>query len=61
MPRQMEDSFELDGVQTPRIFLSARNGEGLQTLRQKLSQVVITPPNIQSFDADFPDDHVAAP
>lgn len=61
MPRQMEDSFELDGVQTPRIFLSARNGEGLQTLRQKLSQVVISPPNIQSFDADFPDDHVAAP
>jgi hypothetical protein len=26
-----------------------------------LSQVVISPPNIQSFDADFPDDHVAAP
>ena len=42
-PRQIEDSFELDGVQIPRIFLSARNGQGLQTLRQKLSQIVTSP------------------
>ena len=42
-PRQIEDSFELDGVQTPRIFLSAKNGHGLQILRQKLSQIVTLP------------------
>lgn len=42
-PRQIEDSFELDGVQTPRIFLSAKNGHGLQILRQKLSQIVTIP------------------
>ena len=42
-PRQIEDSFELDGVQTPRIFLSAKNGQGLQILRQKLSQIVTSP------------------
>ena len=42
-PRQIEDSFELDGVQIPRIFLSAKNGQGLQTLRQKLSQIVTSP------------------
>ena len=42
-PRQIEDSFELDGIQTPRIFLSAKNGQGLQILRQKLSQIVTSP------------------
>ena len=42
-PRQIEDSFELDGIQTPRIFLSAKNGQGLQILRQKLSQTVTSP------------------
>ena len=42
-PRQIEDSFELDGAQTPRVFLSAKNGQGLQILRQKLSQIVTSP------------------
>ena len=42
-PLQIEDSFELYGVQTPRIFLSAKNGQGLQILRQKLSQIVTIP------------------
>lgn len=35
-PLQLEDTFDLDGVQTPRLFLSAKNGEGLQALRQQL-------------------------
>lgn len=39
-PRQLEDTFDLNGVQTPRIFLSAKNGEGLQALRQKLAYMV---------------------
>ncbi|MEO8119695.1 MAG: GTPase HflX [Rhodoferax sp.] len=39
-PRQLEDTFDLDGVQTPRIFLSAKNGEGLQALRQQLARMV---------------------
>ncbi len=60
-PLQAEDSFELDGVQTPRIFLSARNGTGLQALRQKLSQIVTNPTQGQNADTDFPDDHGAAP
>ena len=64
LPLQAEDSFELDGVQTPRIFLSAKNGTGLQALRQKLSQVVTNPTAGQNDDTDFPDfpdDHGAAP
>lgn len=60
-PLQAEDSFELDGVQTPRIFLSAKNGTGLQALRQKLSQIVTNPTAGQNDDTDFPDDHGAAP
>ena len=39
-PLQLEDTFELDGVQTPRLFLSAKNGEGLQSLRQQLARRV---------------------
>lgn len=35
-PLQLEDTFDLEGVQTPRLFLSAKNGEGLQALRQQL-------------------------
>jgi GTP-binding protein HflX len=38
-PRQLEDMFDLNGVQTPRIFLSAKNGEGLQVLRQQLARI----------------------
>ncbi len=60
-PLQADDSFELDGVQTPRLFLSAKNGTGLQALRQKLSQIVTNPTQEQNSDTDFPDDHGAAP
>jgi GTP-binding protein HflX len=34
------DSFEIDGVQSPRVFLSARTLEGLPVLRQLLSDRV---------------------
>jgi GTP-binding protein HflX len=44
-PLQLVDNFELDGVQTPRIFLSAKNGEGLAALRQQLAQMVGQPPD----------------
>lgn len=39
-PRQLEDTFDLNGVQTPRLFLSAKNGEGLTGLRQQLARIV---------------------
>ncbi len=39
-PLQMQDSFDLAGVQTPRIFLSARQGEGVAALRQQLAGIV---------------------
>ena len=38
-PLQLEDSYDLDGVPTPRVFLSAKSGEGLPALRQQLAIV----------------------
>ncbi len=35
-PARLQDSFDLDGVPTPRVFLSAASGEGLAELRQQL-------------------------
>lgn len=40
-PLQMQDVFEVDGQQVPRIFLSAQSGEGLPSLRLKLAELAI--------------------
>jgi len=37
-PLQLEDTYDLDGVATPRVFASARKGEGLPALRQLLAR-----------------------
>ncbi len=37
-PLQLEDTYDLAGVATPRIFVSARKGLGLQGLRQLLAR-----------------------
>jgi GTP-binding protein HflX len=34
------DAYEIEGVQTPRVFVSAKNMQGLPELRQKLSAIV---------------------
>jgi GTP-binding protein HflX len=39
-PLQLSDYFDLDGILTPRVFLSAKDGEGLSVLRQQLAQMV---------------------
>ncbi len=36
-PHQLEDTFELDGVRVPRVFVSAQSGEGLAGLRRQLA------------------------
>lgn len=38
-PLRLEDEFEIDGVQTPRIFVSAKNATGLPALRQRLARI----------------------
>lgn len=40
-PLRMEDEFEIDGVQMPRIFVSAKNSLGLQALRSRLASIAL--------------------
>ena len=39
-PIHMEDSFEIDGVQTPRVFVSAKSLVGITVLRKRLAQML---------------------
>jgi len=39
-PLQLEDTFDLNGEPTPRLFLSAATGEGVPALRQQLARIV---------------------
>jgi GTP-binding protein HflX len=41
-PVRHEDEFELDGVQTPRIFVSARTADGIPLLRKRLADIVVS-------------------
>lgn len=41
-PTVLQDRYELDGFETPRVFVSARSGEGLANLRQMLSARVLS-------------------
>jgi GTP-binding protein HflX len=40
-PLQMQDEIEVDGQQVPRIFLSARTGNGMPALRQRLAELAL--------------------
>ncbi len=40
-PNKSSDHYEIDGVQLPRVFASARTGEGLDLLRQLLARHVL--------------------
>jgi GTP-binding protein HflX len=54
-PLRMEDSFEIDGVQIPRVFVSARDNVGLPLLRQRLA--ILSGPAPEPSDA--PESHGA--
>lgn len=60
-PLQLEDTFDLDGVQMPRIFLSAKSGEGLPALRQELARIVSGGVLPATGGAQFPDSREAGP
>lgn len=61
LPLQTQDMYDLEGVQTPRIFLSARTGDGLPLLRQALASRVSGGICPESDDAHFPESREAAP
>lgn len=62
-PARVQDSYELDGQAVPRVFVSARDGEGLPALRQLLAQRVMAVadgvPEAPEMGADFPDNHAS--
>ena len=62
-PPQLQDSYELDGQAVPRVFVSARDGEGLPALRLLLAERVTNPVDGDAKAAemgpDFPDNHAS--
>ena len=40
-PLQMSDMYDLDGIETPRVFVSAHDGTGLPALRQLLQTLAL--------------------
>ena len=55
-PLQLQDSFDLDGVPTPRIFLSAMSGEGIPALRQQLADLARSEPKVNDSVDYSPED-----
>jgi GTPase len=54
-PVRMSDEFEIDSVQTPRVFVSARSMTGLPLLRQRLAEIVSVSGNVGTEPADTPE------
>ena len=54
-PLVVEDFFEIDGLQTPRIFVSAKALQGMDLLRKKISATVAAAPT------GLPEDSTHAP
>ena len=55
-PAQLQDQFEVQGKQIPRIFVSAQTGEGLAELRELLGRMacdaLLEPPPVQASPED---------
>lgn len=45
IPSCLQDAYEIDGCQWPRIFVSASKGEGLAELRKQLAEIVLASRN----------------
>ena len=61
-PLQMVDVYDLEGVPTPRLFVSARQGEGLPALRQQMAIELNRGKASASPEADHsPEEHEDAP
>jgi GTP-binding protein HflX len=59
-PLQLQDTFDLAGVATPRIFLSAFSGDGVAALRQQLARIVSGDMMSAQNGEIFPQSHDAA-
>ncbi len=52
-PLQLEDMFDLDGARTPRVFVSAKGGEGLAALRRQIVAQIsaVASPQVRADEA----------
>ena len=61
LPAQLHDSYEIDGSQWTRVFVSAYKGEGLAELRKQLAQIVLVSRNSevpQESEIKFQDSNI---
>jgi GTP-binding protein HflX len=61
MPSCLQDNYEINGCQWPRIFVSASKGEGLAELRKQLAKIILASRNSdtpQEADIRFQDSHI---
>jgi GTP-binding protein HflX len=54
LPELSQDIYELDGVQTPRVFISAKQGVGLAVLREVLVDQVLVAQSPKLSASHFP-------
>ena len=52
-PIRLVDEYEIEGVQTPRVFVSAKNLQGVAELRQKLASIVSAELRAESLPSDI--------
>jgi GTPase len=60
-PLQLEDTYDLEGVATPRVFVSARQGEGVQNLRQLLARRSLVTEVSEHEGENFPENDLTSP
>lgn len=53
-PLRLEDEFEIDGVRTPRLFVSAKTLDGLQSLRKQLARIALADRSLQRVHDESP-------
>ncbi len=58
-PLHLSDMFEVSGVRVPRLFVSARTGEGLPALRRQLASRVASQAGTDPAHAQVPEFHEA--
>ncbi len=56
-PHVVQDTYDLAGLPTPRIFLSAQTGDGVPALRQMLVKTIQAPAAAPVLPADFHASH----
>ena len=52
-PLRLVDEYEIEGVQTPRVFVSAKGMQGVAELRQKLSSIVSAAVPMEPMQSDI--------